>query len=133
MLRFKQEAIVYQMQPWHQLVLNLQAGAIEPKRLRGAAFNEDEMLPIFIQNQLGIPLFYTYIARAVWLYQIGDYAQSLQDVRLAKPLEESAPVTPAYAYRYFYESLACLALGETSGKQSNGRNTVLKTISIAMI
>jgi len=113
-LRFKQEAIAYQMQPWHQLALHLQGEATDPTRLIGTAYNEDVMLPALLENRLGIPIFYTYIARAIWLYYAGDYAGSLQAARLAKPLEESAPATPGYANRYFYESLACLALCSTA-------------------
>ncbi|MEH1830144.1 MAG: AAA family ATPase [Nostoc sp.] len=119
--RFNQEAIVYQTQPWHQLVLNLQGSATEPTRLVGAAFNEDEMLPVFINNRLGIPIFYTYIAKAMWLYYAGDYAGSLQAAKLAKPWEESAPATPGYANRYFYESLACLAVSAIATKADRRR------------
>jgi predicted ATPase/serine phosphatase RsbU (regulator of sigma subunit)/tRNA A-37 threonylcarbamoyl transferase component Bud32 len=115
-LRFKQEAIVYQTQPWHQLVLNLQGDAAVPDRLIGSVFNEDEMLPIFIENRLGIPTFYTYIARSIWLYYAGDYMGAFQSAKLAEPLQESAPVTPAYANRFFYSSLACLALCSTRSK-----------------
>jgi len=108
-LQFNQEGIAHQMQPWYQLVLNLQGQALEPSRLIGTAFNEDEMLPILIQNKSGIAHFYVYIAKAIWLYFVGDYVGSLEAAKLAKPLEEAAPATPGYAIRYFYESLACLA------------------------
>lgn len=121
LLRFKQEAIVYQMQPWHQLALNLQGGATEPSRLIGTIFNEDKLLPFFIQNRLGIPIFYTYAARAMWLYYSGDYAGSLQAAKLAKPLEESAPATPGFANRYFYESLAYLGLCANASKSARQR------------
>jgi predicted ATPase/serine phosphatase RsbU (regulator of sigma subunit)/tRNA A-37 threonylcarbamoyl transferase component Bud32 len=120
LLRFNQVAIADHMRPWHQLALNLQGSATAPEhpvsdrptlhQLAGSAFNESEMLPLLRQNQLGIPLFYAYIAKAIWLYHTGDYAGSWQASQLAKPLEESAPVTPGYALRYFYESLAALAL-----------------------
>ncbi|MDX2242073.1 MAG: SpoIIE family protein phosphatase, partial [Leptolyngbyaceae cyanobacterium bins.302] len=110
MRQFNLIGIVYQTQPWHQLVLNLQGQASDPTRLMGTAFNEAEMLPILIKNQQGIPLFYTQIARTIWLYFAGDYVGSLEAAKLAKPLEESAPATPGFAIRYFYESLACLGL-----------------------
>ena len=121
LLRFNQEAIVYQMQPWHQLALNLQNATAEPARLAGTVFNETELLPFFVENRLGIPLFYSYIAKAIWLYHSGDYAGSLQAANLAKPLEESAPVTPGYVNRYFYESLACLALCSQASKPAQQR------------
>jgi predicted ATPase/serine phosphatase RsbU (regulator of sigma subunit)/tRNA A-37 threonylcarbamoyl transferase component Bud32 len=116
MKRFGQEVIVYQIQPWHQLALNLQGEATDPSGLIGTAFNEVEMLPVLTTNQLGIPLFYTHVSRTIWLYYLGDYDASLKAARQAKPLEESAPVTPGYALRYFYESLACLGLCTTATK-----------------
>jgi predicted ATPase/serine phosphatase RsbU (regulator of sigma subunit)/tRNA A-37 threonylcarbamoyl transferase component Bud32 len=115
--QFKQEVIVYQMRPWHQLILNLQNERTnESDDLNGAIFNEAEMLPIFEKNCLGIPTFYTYIAKAIWLYHCGKYAASLEAARLAEPLQETAPVTTAYANWYFYRSLACLALCSTTSK-----------------
>lgn len=110
MRQFNLVGVVYYTQPWHQLVLNLQGQASDPSRLMGTAFDEAEMLPMFTKNQQGIPLFYTHIARTIWLYFVGDYVGSLDAAKLAKPLEESAPGTPGFAMRYFYESLACLAI-----------------------
>lgn len=114
LVRFKQEMTVYSMQPWHQLVLNLQGLAIDPTRLSGSAFDEAEQLPHFITHKLGIPLYYTYIAKAIWLYHAGDYAGSLQAAKLAAPHQESSPVTTPYANQNFYYSLACLALCATA-------------------
>jgi predicted ATPase/serine phosphatase RsbU (regulator of sigma subunit)/tRNA A-37 threonylcarbamoyl transferase component Bud32 len=119
--RMKQDLVVYSMQPWHQLTLNLQDQAIDPTRLSGSAFDEAELLPQFNANQFGIPLFYTYIAKAIWLYHAGDYAGSLQATHLAKPYQESAPCTTPYANRYFYASLACLALCTTASSTTRRR------------
>ncbi|HEY9628803.1 MAG TPA: AAA family ATPase [Coleofasciculaceae cyanobacterium] len=113
LVRFKQEMTVYSMQPWHQLVLNLQGLAIDPSRLVGTAFDEEELLPLFMANKLGIPLYYTYIAKAIWLYHLEDYSGSLQAAELAQPHQESSPVTTPYANQNFYHSLACLALCST--------------------
>ena len=118
LLRFKQEMTVYSMQPWHQLVLNLQGLAIDPTGLTGTAFDEAERLPFFITNRLGIPLYYTYIAKTIWLYHAGDYAGSLQAAQLAEPHHESSPVTTPYANHNFYYSLACLALCSSASRST---------------
>lgn len=107
--RYGQEQTAYSMLPFHQLALNLQGLATEPDRLVGTAFNEDEMLPQFIDNRLGIPLFYTYISQLIWYYHSGNYPGAIQAAKLALPLQESSPVTTAYANLFFYWSLACLA------------------------
>jgi len=113
LVRFKQEMTVYSMQPWHQLVLNLQGLATDPTRLIGTGFNEDELLPLFIKHKIGIPLYYTYVAKAIWLYHAEDYAGALQATQSAEPYKESSPVTTPYANQNFYSSLACLALCST--------------------
>ncbi len=114
LVRLKQEMTVYSMQPWHQLVLNLQGLAEDPACLTGTAFNETELLPLFITQKLGIPLYYTYVAKAIWLYHAEDYAGALQATKLAEPHQESSPVTTPYANQNFYSSLACLALCSTA-------------------
>lgn len=113
LLRFGQEQTVYAMQPWHQLALHLQGLGTESDRLVGTAFNEDQLLPHFIQNQIGIPLFYTYIAKLIWLYHCGEYAGAIAAAQLAEPLQEASPVTTPYANLFFYWSLACLAHSST--------------------
>ena len=123
LVRFKQEMTVYSMQPWQQLVLNLQGLGTDPTRLTGTAFDEDQRLPLFVTNRLGIPLYYTYIAKAIWLYHAGDYAGSLQAAKLAEPHQESSPVTTPYANQNFYYSLACLALCSPADRSPVSRST----------
>jgi len=116
LVRLKQEMTVYSMQPWHQLVLNLQGLATESAGFAGTAFNEAELLPLFITQKLGIPLYYTYVAKAIWLYHAEDYVGALEATQLAVPHQESSPVTTPYANQNFYSSLACLALCSTASQ-----------------
>lgn len=107
--QFRQENTAYSMLPFHQLVLNLQGLATEPDRLKGTAFDEDKLLPFFIDSRLGVPSFYTYICRLIWFYHIGNYAKAVQSAKQAAQLQENSPVTTPYANLSFYWSLSCLA------------------------
>ncbi|WP_448603902.1 SpoIIE family protein phosphatase [Thermoleptolyngbya sp.] len=116
-LSFGQEQVLYSMLPWHQLVLHLRGQGIEgdagtdryANRLVGSIFNEDEMVPQFIDRQLGVPLFYGYIAKVIWTYHIGDYATAIATGKQAAQHQESSPMTALYAILHFYWPLSYLA------------------------
>ncbi|MFQ3618460.1 MAG: AAA family ATPase [Cyanobacteriota bacterium] len=109
LLSFGQEQVVYSMLPWHQLVLHLRGQGIEGDRLVGSIYNEDELIPQFIDRQLGVPLFYGSIAKVMWAYHIGDYATAIKTGKQAVAYQESSPVTSLYALLYFYWPLSYLA------------------------
>ncbi|HIK40043.1 serine/threonine-protein kinase PknK, partial [Thermoleptolyngbya sp. M55_K2018_002] len=117
LLSFGQEQVVYSMLPWHQLVLHLRGQGIAgdsgtdryANRLVGSIYNEDEMIPQFIDRQLGVPLFYGSIAKVIWAYHIGDYATAIKTGKQAVAYQESSPMTSLYALLYFYWPLSYLA------------------------
>lgn len=116
-LSFGQEQVLYSMLPWHQLVLHLRGQGIEgdsgtdryANRLVGSIFNEDELVPQFIDRQLGIPLFYSYVSKVIWAYHIGDYDTAIATGKQAAQHQESSPMTALYASLYLYWPLSYLA------------------------
>ncbi|BAZ15480.1 multi-sensor signal transduction multi-kinase [Calothrix sp. NIES-4071] len=108
----KQEYSTYCLQIWHQLALNLQSvnqGFNENTcRLIGDSFNEDELLPIFIEsNQLNL-LFGVYFSKLILAYLFQQYEQAIEYSRLVEQYAVSARATMMIVQHKFYDSLALL-------------------------
>ena len=108
MLSIKQEYQQVYLNLWKQLVLNLQSSDYKP-RLIGEAFNEDEMLPILLENNYGMAIFGIYLAKLMLGYLFKDYPQAVDNAKLAAPYQQAnAGVTVVPIYQFYY-SLALLA------------------------
>lgn len=107
--KFKQQKLLYDMQQTRQVILNLQGQAEEPTRLIGEGYNEEVMLPLYLQandrNATGI----LYIYKTMLCYLFGQPAQALAHARLAE--QELEPLLGSlYVHIHcFYYALACLA------------------------
>ena len=105
-----QDFQVYYANIWAQIVLNLSGKSTEKQHLKGPFFDEIEMLPILRKTNNLTSLYCTYLAKTILCYSFGDVAGAAANASLASEYE---PAVAGLAYmvdRYFYQSLALLAL-----------------------
>jgi predicted ATPase/signal transduction histidine kinase/tRNA A-37 threonylcarbamoyl transferase component Bud32 len=108
--KIKQPYIVDQFRAWHQLALNLSGLGENMPFLVGAALNELEMLPTFLAEKNGIPIYYTFTAKGVSHYLFYDYKAAIAAFEQATPFSRSIVSAFGGSLHNFYQSLACLAM-----------------------
>ncbi|MBH8563730.1 AAA family ATPase [Nostoc sp. CENA67] len=108
-IKIKQEIPIHFSQVWRQLGLNFQGLSPNPCLLIGESFNEAQMLPRLIAAKSGTVLFIFYVAKIILFYYFGDYAQALEQVKLANEQSGSAFGFMQVVILNFYHSLALLA------------------------
>lgn len=114
LLGLKQEYQIYFAQILRQLVLNLLDEVEDKYYLVGENFNELEMVPAFIQTQMGTLLFLTYLAKTILLYILKDYDQAASYARKAEPYHGNMVGFMQFVEYNFYYSLALLAAYEAA-------------------
>ncbi|ELS31429.1 MULTISPECIES: trifunctional serine/threonine-protein kinase/ATP-binding protein/sensor histidine kinase [Pseudanabaena] len=117
--KIKQSYIVEQIQAIHQLCLNLAGFGEHTPFLIGEAFNEIELLPIFLENKNGIPIYYTYTAKGISHYLFEDYKTAIDAFQQAIPYARSVVSAYPVTNHNLYQSLACLGLCRHLPKQSH--------------
>lgn len=105
----KQEFSVYYIKTGRQVVFNLQGQSEEKMRLVGEDFNEEEFLPILLEQNNPLLLFIVYFAKTLLPYFFKDYVQALENARLGEKYKESNSGFMAFSQHNFYYSLALLA------------------------
>ncbi|MCC5637883.1 AAA family ATPase [Nostoc sp. CHAB 5844] len=108
-IKIKQEIPIHFSQIWRQLGLNLQGLSPDKYLLVGESFNELQMLPQLIAAKSGTVLFIFYVAKTILLYHFRDYAQAIEQVKLANEQAGSAFGFMQVVILNFYHSLALLA------------------------
>ena len=93
----------------HQTVLNLLGSSPEAIQLNGAIFSESEMIPDFHFNHNLACLFFTYLAKGILSYLLGDYVRSIESLREAEKYKSTFKGFIAFSIHDFYYSLAHLA------------------------
>jgi signal transduction histidine kinase/CheY-like chemotaxis protein len=108
----KQDYSIYYIKTGRQVVFNLQnvQGKLKEKtRLVGEDFNEDEFLPILLEQNSPALLFIVYFAKTLLPYFFKEYVQAVENARLGEKYKESHSGMMALAQHNFYYSLALLA------------------------
>ncbi|WGV25808.1 PAS domain S-box protein [Halotia branconii] len=92
-----------------QTILNLLGRSLNPSRLIGSAYNEEEALPhmIAIKDRTGVNYFYLY--KIVLCYLFGEYHQAAQSAVSVKQYVEAPTAVMVPLFR-FYHSLVLLSL-----------------------
>ena len=109
MFNSKQSYQIYYTQVWYQLVLNLQGMTDQPCILNGDGFNEDVLLPIFLEKNNMAALFSLYFAKEMLCYLFKDYSTALKNAELAEKYSKGAEALLHYPAHKFYYSLILLA------------------------
>lgn len=110
LIGLKQEYQIYFARIIHQLVLNLIGDVEDSAYLVGTSFNEIEMVPKFIETQMGTLLFLTYLAKTILLYLLGDYALAATYAKDAEDFQWNMVGFMQFVEYNFYYSLSLLAI-----------------------
>lgn len=124
--KIKQPQIVDQHRALHQLALNFAGLGENIPFLVGTALNEFELLPIFLAEKNGIPIYYTCTAKGMSHYFFYDYKAAIAAFEQAIPYSRSLACAIGLAQNNFYLSLACLGLCKKLPRSS--RHTYLKIV-----
>ncbi|WP_432809661.1 trifunctional serine/threonine-protein kinase/ATP-binding protein/sensor histidine kinase [Pantanalinema sp. GBBB05] len=122
LLGLKQEYQIYFAQIIRQLVLNLLDQVEDKYYLVGESFNELEMVPAFIETQMGTLLFLTYLAKTILLYILKDYTQAATYARQAEPYHGNMVGFMQFVEYNFYYSLALLATYESADSEQKAQD-----------
>ena len=109
MRKLKQQHSVNYQSIYRQLGLNLQGCAKDKYHLTGEAFNEDEMLPIFMEAKNVTLLFCVYLAKTLLTYLLKEPKQSIKNALITEQYLEGGVGLIGVAVHNFYYSLALLA------------------------
>ncbi|WP_425217658.1 trifunctional serine/threonine-protein kinase/ATP-binding protein/sensor histidine kinase, partial [Tumidithrix helvetica] len=116
--KIKQPQIVDQHRAWHQLALNFAGLGENMPFLVGEGFNEFDLLPTYLAEKNGIPVYYSCAAKGVSHYFFYDYKTAIASFRQAMPFERSIVSAFGVANHNFYYSLACLGLCKSLPKHA---------------
>ncbi len=107
--QLKQGVALTANQVFRQSVLNLMGCSVNPTRLIGEAYNEENGLPQHKAVNDGTIIFVIYLNKLFLCYLFYEYAQAFETLIIAEPYvacATSATLVPLY---YFYASLTRLA------------------------
>ncbi len=107
--QLKQGFHVQYLTPWQQMIENLSNPQDEPTKLQGAFFEEDTMLPEYINEQQLTLAFITLQAKTMLSYYFGDYAQALRNAEMTDQYKEGVTGMLFMPVHNFFYSLALLA------------------------
>ncbi len=125
--KIKQPQIVDQHRAMHQLALNFAGLGENIPFLVGTALNELDLLPTFVAEKNGIPIYYTCTAKGISHYFFYDYKAAIAAFEQAIPYSRSLACAIGLAQNNFYLSLACLGLCKKLPRSS--RHTYLKIVA----
>ncbi|MBD2440396.1 ATP-binding sensor histidine kinase [Nostoc sp. FACHB-110] len=99
---------------YRQSILNLLGNGEYPWILIGEAYDEEKMLPIHLANQDGIGLLHLYVNKLYLCYLFQQYPQAIENANIAEKYLDSGTGQLHVPLFYFYDSLARLAVYNTS-------------------
>ena len=108
--RLKQFMQVNVIRICRQTVKNLLGNEMNPARLTGEFYNEDEMLPLHIEAGDRTSIVYMYITKAVLGFMFGEYNDAAGNARKAREYLDGVRSTMMNPVFFFYDSLISLAM-----------------------
>jgi len=109
-IKYKQDYDTFAIKIYQQLVNNLLGKASDKYRLIGDSFNEEEMVPIFLESNNGTLLFFYHAAQAMLRYCFKDYEGTIVNASLVSKYGSCGVGLIQNALGNFYHSLGILAL-----------------------
>ena len=109
LIESKQEHSTVYSQIWQQVALNFSRSSSEKLLLRGKAFNEAKMLPVFKEADDRQLLVTFYLAKLILAYNFKDYQGAVAHAKNAADYQYAAFGLLTLTVLVFYESLALLA------------------------
>jgi len=132
--QLKQGFHVQYLSPWQQMIENLTGTYENPVKLQGDFFDEDTMLPEYINEQQLTLAFITLQAKTILAYFFGEYQQALLYAQQADEYEEGVTgmlFMPVHNFYYSLSLLACFPEASLEQKSEylakiNENQTILK-------
>jgi predicted ATPase/signal transduction histidine kinase/CheY-like chemotaxis protein/tRNA A-37 threonylcarbamoyl transferase component Bud32 len=127
--QIKQETAHAWNQIFRQAILNLMGHSINPTRLTGESYNEENELPQYEAANDGSTIFGVYFNKLFLCYLFSEYAQAVENSALAGSYMSrliGSPLEPLY---YLYDSLARLATYPKSNAQVESE--ILKKVALS--
>ncbi|KAB8318232.1 AAA family ATPase [Tolypothrix campylonemoides VB511288] len=125
MRQIKQEAALTWTQIFQQSVLNLMGCSVNPTRLIGKSYNEENRPTQYEKD--GVVIFQVYLNKLILCYLFSEYSQAAENAALTKShliQGRAAPLEPLY---YLYDSLAKLAT--YPGNSAQVQSEILKNVA----
>ncbi|MEH2462163.1 protein kinase domain-containing protein [Nostoc sp.] len=125
--QIKQTTSLTWTQIFQQSVLNLMGCSVNPSRLVGESYNEENRLP---HHEIdAVILFLVRLNKLILCYLFSEYAQASDNAAIAESYVIRVIATPLVPLYYFYNSLARLAI--YPGSSAQGQSEILKNVAIS--
>jgi predicted ATPase/signal transduction histidine kinase/CheY-like chemotaxis protein len=126
--QIKQEAALAWNQIFHQTVLNLMGCSVNPFRLIGEAYNEENGLSQHEAANDGTAIFNIYFHKLFLCYLFSEYAQAVENSAIAECYVSCITATSLEPLYYLYDSLARLAT--YPGSSDRVQSAILKKVAV---
>jgi predicted ATPase/signal transduction histidine kinase/CheY-like chemotaxis protein/tRNA A-37 threonylcarbamoyl transferase component Bud32 len=127
--QIKQEAALTWNQIWQQTVLNLMGYSVNPSRLIGKSYNEENRLPQHEAANDGVAIFNIYFNKLFLCYLFSEYSQAVENSAIAERYLIQITASPIEPLYYLYSSLAILKTYPRSS--AKGQEEILKKIALS--
>ncbi|MEH2468023.1 AAA family ATPase [Nostoc sp.] len=127
--QIKQETALTWNQIFHQAIANLMGYSVNPTRLVGKFYNEENGLPQHEAANDGTAIFDVYFNKLFLCYLFSEYAQAVENSTIAERYlirVIGTPIAPCY---YLYDALTRLATYPESSAQA--QEEILKKIAVS--
>ncbi|HYX13039.1 MAG TPA: AAA family ATPase [Nostoc sp.] len=127
--QIKQEAALTWNQIFQQAIANLMGYSVNPTRLVGRFYNEQNGLPQHEVANDGTAIFDVYFNKLFLCYLFSEYAQAVENSTIAEHYLIRITGTPLCPFYYLYDSLARLATYSESSVQAQAE--ILKKVAVS--
>ncbi|MEH2386701.1 MAG: PAS domain-containing protein [Nostoc sp.] len=125
--QIKQTTSLTWTQIFQQSVLNLMGCSVNPSRLVGESYNEENRLP---HHEIdAVILFLVHLNKLILCYLFSEYVQASENAAIAESHVIRVIATPLIPLHYFYSSLARLAT--YSGSSAQAQEEILKKVAVS--
>ncbi|MEH1814513.1 MAG: PAS domain-containing protein, partial [Nostoc sp.] len=127
--QIKQETALTWNQIFHQAIANLMGYSVNPTRLVGKLYNEENGLPQHEAANDGTAIFDVYFNKLFLCYLFSEYAQAIENSTIAERYLIRITGTPIAPFYYLYDALTRLATYPESSAQAQEK--ILKKIAVS--
>ncbi|MEH2203175.1 MAG: AAA family ATPase [Nostoc sp.] len=127
--QIKQEIALTWNQIFHQAIANLMGYSLNPTRLVGKFYNEENGLPQHEAANDGTAIFDVYFNKLFLCYLFSEYAQAIENSTIAERYLIRITGTPIAPFYYLYDALTRLAIYPESSAQA--QEEILKKIAVS--
>ena len=125
--QIKQTTSLTWTQIFQQSVLNLMGCSVNPSRLVGESYNEENRLPHH-EIEDAVILFLVHLNKLILCYLFSEYVQASENAAIAESHVIRVSATPLVPLHYFYTSLARLAI--FPGSSAQAQEKILKNVAV---